>query len=225
MLTLLSKHWHSTLSAVALSLATISTVHAASFNCKKASTGHERMICVSPSLSAADGDMGKAYLEALRSFPIDGFIKHDQRDWLYTYRDCKIEAKCLQIAKQRTQQLLAYKNAAVYGEPIAKKGIGEFPIIALYKINGTDYAHFLGSWMPDMKVDPNSMKGYPHDGFVCNNQVELAGEVANAYVQKGGSPAEAFSMTLTPTKLVLKGSYSCNMRTGISSGTFERLSK
>lgn len=145
-----SKNWSVMLSSVILSLASLTTANAASFNCEKAVTDHERMICNSPSLSAADGEMGKAYQQALRSFPINGFIKHDQRDWLYTYRNCKVEATCLQIVQQRTKQLLAYKDSAVYGESGSERGIGDRQVIVLYKINGAEYAHFLGSWMPDM---------------------------------------------------------------------------
>ncbi len=55
---------------------------AASFNCAKASTRVEKMICGDPGLSALDEQLAKAYKAALASSADKNMIKEQQRNWL-----------------------------------------------------------------------------------------------------------------------------------------------
>ncbi len=57
---------------------------AASFDCKKASTRIEKMICDDPHLSKADEILAKAYFEAREKLspPAQETLLKDQRDWL-----------------------------------------------------------------------------------------------------------------------------------------------
>lgn len=56
---------------------------AASFDCSKASTDVEHMICDNPTISSFDDDMAKAYKAALNRNPDDvAVIRKLQRDWL-----------------------------------------------------------------------------------------------------------------------------------------------
>jgi len=63
---------------------------AASFNCKKASTQAERMICNDPDISVADTEMARAYKSLHAALPKSerDLLKADQRKWL---KERKIE--------------------------------------------------------------------------------------------------------------------------------------
>ncbi len=71
--------------ALAVILIFISTpLAAASFNCWKASTQAENMICADPELSQADEEMADAYQKLLKALPKSerALLKRDQRQWL-----------------------------------------------------------------------------------------------------------------------------------------------
>jgi uncharacterized protein YecT (DUF1311 family) len=55
-----------------------------SFDCRKASTEIERMICALPGLAAEDVDMNAAYTATLKKLPPAGqkILRNSQRDWL-----------------------------------------------------------------------------------------------------------------------------------------------
>jgi uncharacterized protein len=60
---------------------------AASFDCKKAATNIERLICASPTLSDLDGRVAIAFKEALRGYLDPKMLRNDQRDWLLVTRN------------------------------------------------------------------------------------------------------------------------------------------
>lgn len=67
---------------------------AASFDCRKASTSVEKIICSSPSLSKLDSELSEIYKEAVGKEPS---IKRDQIDWLRERNKCQNES-CLESA-------------------------------------------------------------------------------------------------------------------------------
>lgn len=73
----------------------IPTALAASFDCKKASTNIEKMICDSDLLSPMDEDMAEAYRIALKHASNVEVLKDRQRQWLSNVNNCKNE-NCLQ---------------------------------------------------------------------------------------------------------------------------------
>ncbi|MBN2825620.1 MAG: DUF1311 domain-containing protein [Campylobacterales bacterium] len=76
-----------------LSSLLISFVSAASFDCQKASSDVEKLICSDSQLSLLDEDLAKAYKSALQKDPTR--IKTQQQRWLkYTRNDC-ITLDCL----------------------------------------------------------------------------------------------------------------------------------
>ena len=82
--------------AAALLLPTaVPTAHAASFDCKKAGTSVERMICANPKLSSMDEKLGKAYREALATGPKPELLTSYQRDWLKDVRNACRDVPCL----------------------------------------------------------------------------------------------------------------------------------
>ena len=79
-----------------LSSLLISFVSAASFDCQKASTDVEKLICSDSQLSLLDEDLAKAYKNAVQKDPAR--IKTQQQRWLkYTRNDCN-SLECLKDA-------------------------------------------------------------------------------------------------------------------------------
>ncbi len=83
---------------------------AASFDCDKAGTKVEKMICADPELSKLDEELGKAYNKALEANSDQASIKQKQRDWLKERRYCT-EKKCLKSAYKK--RLLAFSRKDV----------------------------------------------------------------------------------------------------------------
>jgi len=90
-------------------------VHAASFDCKKATTAAEKMICSNSSLSSLDEELAKVYLQALTSASDREALKKEQRDWVKKKRNLCINVDCLFSSYQaRIAQLKA--DAAARGK-------------------------------------------------------------------------------------------------------------
>lgn len=68
--------------------------HAASFDCGKASTKVEKLICADAELSKLDEAIAKVYGEVLKKFPDEALLKKQQREWLKARNRCK-EVSCL----------------------------------------------------------------------------------------------------------------------------------
>ena len=64
---------------------------AASFDCAKAKTPMEKTICSNANISKLDEEMSVKYQAALKVFPVKGFVRAQQREWLEDTRliDCK----------------------------------------------------------------------------------------------------------------------------------------
>ncbi|RJF99534.1 lysozyme inhibitor LprI family protein [Noviherbaspirillum saxi] len=75
---------HHVIGISALLFAT-SIAWAASFDCHKARTPSEKLICSDPSLSKLDEDLNAAYKRALESGQDKTLIRHWQREWLTSY--------------------------------------------------------------------------------------------------------------------------------------------
>lgn len=68
---------------------------AASFDCKKATTTAEKMICSNTSLSRLDEELAKVYLQTLASVPDHEILKREQRDWVKKKRNQCTSVDCL----------------------------------------------------------------------------------------------------------------------------------
>lgn len=85
---------------LALSCAFTSINHAANFDCRKASTASEKLICKSAQLSELDSRLNRAFRmsiwhtneQAIRK------VKEEQRNWLIAVRDKCLDEKCLNQA-------------------------------------------------------------------------------------------------------------------------------
>lgn len=70
---------------------------AASFDCAKASTEVEKMICADPELSKLDEELGKAYSEALKKVPNADALKQQQLEWMKERNACG-DTDCVEMA-------------------------------------------------------------------------------------------------------------------------------
>ena len=80
--------------------------HAASFDCKKAASRIEHMICDDPATNALDSQIEGAYLGALDRSNHPADVTERQRAWL-KQRDACTDARCLTAAYERQIPLLS----------------------------------------------------------------------------------------------------------------------
>lgn len=77
-----------------------------SFDCAKASTEPERLICTNKELSEADVKLSQAYKVAMNSSPDIETLKKEQNTWRKSIRDACADVTCLNEAyQQRISQL------------------------------------------------------------------------------------------------------------------------
>ena len=193
----------------------------ASFNCSKASTAQEKLVCNTPQLNEADGQMGEIYKLVNKSFPISGFVQDNQRTWLFSYKNCKDATNCLQLLNSRIKELNILKTAAVYADYDGNKLVTDSGTIVITEEGSVKTAKFFGNWMTDGYMDPNKIRGYPKDGYICNEDMPLA-KKGNVYVSKEGAASDDFSLLIDASKIVMKGFVMCSARCSFGPGTYKR---
>lgn len=88
------------------STVTASASWAPSFDCSKASTGPERLICSSKELSAADVALAQAYRSARSASTDKKWLSKQQSEWRKTVRDACSDVQCMLGAyEQRITEL------------------------------------------------------------------------------------------------------------------------
>ena len=78
-----------------------------SFNCRKANTGAERLICSSKELSAADVELAQAYKSAANVSTDKDTLKNEQNAWRKNERDACSDIECMLAAYQNRLMQLA----------------------------------------------------------------------------------------------------------------------
>ncbi len=79
---------------------------APSFDCAKASTGPERLICSNKELSAADVALAQAYRDARNASNDKAWLSEQQSTWRKTVRDAALDVQCMLNAyEQRSAEL------------------------------------------------------------------------------------------------------------------------
>ena len=100
------RHILSGLAVASMSIA----AHAASFDCIKAQSEVERMICGSADLSGLDDQLGKAWTQHLRNNAFKDQFRRTQRRWIEQRNQCK-DAACLRQAYlARLEQMTSGKE-------------------------------------------------------------------------------------------------------------------
>ena len=86
------------ISVVATCLVGLSSVHSASFDCAKAKTKIDKLICSDARLSEADEKLTALYNEVLAKSPAPEDTKQQQLEWVKQSRNTCKDADCLQQA-------------------------------------------------------------------------------------------------------------------------------
>jgi uncharacterized protein len=73
---------------------------AASFDCAKAATKSEKLVCADPQVSAADEQLAEVYRRVLEQSRDKENLKKEQRNWVKTQRDVCPDAPCILKAYQ-----------------------------------------------------------------------------------------------------------------------------
>lgn len=85
---------HVTIAALLLTLSITAFADGPAFNCTKASSKVEKMICADPTLSSADSVNADMYKEALQTTDTQNRVKQEQRQWLKSRNACQT-ADCI----------------------------------------------------------------------------------------------------------------------------------
>ena len=200
---------------------------AASFDCAKARSPLEKLICRTPELDAADARMGEIYKAVNKSFPLPGFIASNQRMFLRDYSDCMSSnnsgkplstlaavKNCVGMVQERIAALERFANSKVYSDVKGKFSPEESLVILTYNVQGVNTIHLWGNWMPDA-YDP---KPFP-DGKICH----LEGPLTPA---KGGfitSLTGDAVFLITDASVKITEYISCTPRNGIGAGEYKRI--
>ncbi|WP_415408136.1 lysozyme inhibitor LprI family protein [Sulfurovum sp. CS9] len=91
---------------------TFGSLHAASFDCKKAGTFIEHTICGEAKLSKLDEELARAYKKAKNNTDKDA-LKKEQRQWIKTKRKSCKDVQCLRkVYAERVDELNAYSESS-----------------------------------------------------------------------------------------------------------------
>lgn len=90
-----------------------------SFDCRKATTAYERLVCRTPELAIADRALATAYRNALATHPLPTYVRERQRLWLPSHGHCasgdQSVRRCLVSVYERIQELKRIPTA-VYSD-------------------------------------------------------------------------------------------------------------
>lgn len=146
--------------------------YAAGFDCSKARTKTEVMICSDNLLSELDSNLSKAYAELRRSIPD---VRIEQNEWLTNVRNKCPTVQCLQeVYEKRIDQLQNRRSCAGYADNIVGHWMALknsfFEEFLLKSINGSNS---FGSWrhnrpevFGDWKIQGCSLNISGADGIV-----------------------------------------------------------
>ena len=104
-----------------LCLAALHSARSAGFDCSKASTDAEKLICSDQQLSALDGRLTEAWRQALKKSSDKEALKKDQQEWIKTGRDVCPDVPCMQQAYEARIAVLNAGPAAPKTESPAPK--------------------------------------------------------------------------------------------------------
>lgn len=167
---------------------------AASFDCAKAATNSEKLICSESDLSKLDEDLNSAYKAALQNHPQAESIKQKQKQWIKERNACS-DISCLksQYTARIAQLSLTNNGAAAACQTVvdyANRGeLGKLYVpedksiqAKVGKLFGQTYSRGGTSWLVDLNDD-----GVP-DPFLIN--VEGTAHISNGHAISGKEAKE-----------------------------------
>jgi uncharacterized protein YecT (DUF1311 family) len=96
------------------------TVQAASFDCAKAGTKVEHIICDTPEISKLDKELNSAYKTALQDKAKEKQIRQEQKQWLKNRSNCT-DADCVKLAYEKRLSTLQMAVVTPNSTPVFKK--------------------------------------------------------------------------------------------------------
>jgi uncharacterized protein len=189
-----------------LCLALMPSARAATFDCKKASTFAEKVVCSDSQLSAMDDELGRLYKGALAGTPNNETLESDQKAWLSLRDQCR-DSDC--IKKAYADRISALKGSSA---DTAESVTGT------YKMKNGEVR---------VQQTTGRIKFYVNATYQTNVG-EVSGEApltggAASYADRDNDCALAFKFA--SAKLVVSQDGSCGMGLNVSaSGTYNRVS-
>lgn len=142
--------------------------HAASFDCTKAATSVETMICADAALSQIDDRLSAAYTKALSGAADQAVIRSEQRAWLLNVRNkCSTPACVAQAYSTRLAEI---------ERPVDVAALGLTGVTGTYKQDGAE--------LRVQETADGRIKFYLSASFKMNT-----GEVAGSALLKGSTAA------------------------------------
>jgi uncharacterized protein len=126
------------LSLAAISLAWMPYVHSASFDCAKAKTKIDKLVCGDPKLSDLDDKLSALYKKALELSPVPEDSKEQQREWVKGWRNICKDAACLERAYASRISELEKDLKNLPFKPSLEKPLLTFPARSGEQIDATD---------------------------------------------------------------------------------------
>lgn len=185
---------------------------AATFDCDKASTFVEKVICSDLRLTNLDDQLGRLYKDALAASSNSGALKAEQKAWLSSRNQCK-DSDCIMKAYDDRISVLGAMSAP------AKSG----DVTGTYKMKDRGAAGVVL-----VQQTTNGRIKFYINATYRTNTGELSGEVplsgdATNYVDKELDCTLSFNFM--PGSLVLNQDGSCGMGLNVSAaGTYKRVS-
>lgn len=152
----MQKYKAALLNLVAVIFLVTNAAFAASFDCAKAQTKIEKMICTDPELSKLDEELGAIYLNVIKDITIASKVKKDQKGWLKWERNRCSDVTCLKEEYQ--QQITELRDVLAVNFPISQSHYPPYPnvwqqmfpdpkgepwtIFFSFKLHGGDYVTF-----------------------------------------------------------------------------------
>ena len=112
----------------------LSTAQPASFNCEKAVTKIEKLICNDDELSKLDESLKDAYLKALNRKESKKQIIESQRQWLKKERDICLDSECIKRAYTIRIKELGFSSS--YGIVFSRYRVRSCNLQILLRCNG-----------------------------------------------------------------------------------------
>jgi uncharacterized protein len=190
-----------------LCLALMPSARAATFDCDKASTFAEKVVCSDSRLSAMDHELGRLYKAALAGASNSAALKTDQKAWLSSRDRCQ-DSDCIKKAYADRISALKGSSADTAGS-----------VTGTYKMKNGEVR---------VQQTANGRIKFSINATYQMNVGEVSGEApltGSAASYADGDNDCALSFKFASAKLVVSQDGSCGMGLNVSaSGTYNRVS-
>ena len=176
------------------------TTQAASFDCAKAKTPMEKTICSNANISKLDEDMNSKYQAALKNFPVKGFVRAQQREWLAEtrYLDCKKDCtKTLTDAYQKRIAMLSLPEPQlIYSNTLNFERENGDTVGIIYSIKDKRFISLWGGFRIHRQASNDAGKpiytGCSFDGQLMSNNLA-----------RDNNSKDEINLILSDTKLII----------------------